>query len=299
MIRPGALRRRARRRRATPRAGSAHGFTLLEVMLALALLGMALTVLIKSAAGNIFNAQQAHMMGVVTDLARGKMYDLEEKLLKDGFTDTEQHEEDLTFSDEGWPSIHYSYKIELVELPAWEQLQKLAQGQGSGAGSGSAVKHGSGASSAGASSAGASSAGASSDSGDSSDGVPAGFGASVLGGFMSQIGGLAGFGGGGIGSLSGTGKGNADIASGLGASFVQSQYTMFQQILKDSIRRVTLTVTWQIMGSARDMKVSAFFSDAGAMDKVLNGLGSQELGSGAGSGTGGGTPVPPKTPGAP
>ena len=289
MIRPRSIRRSAPRRRATPRAGSAHGFTLLEVMLALALLGMALTVLIKSAAGNIFNAQQAHMMGVVTDLARGKMYDLEEKLLKDGFTDTEQHEEDLTFSDEGWPSIHYSYKIELVELPAWEQLQKLAQGQGSGAGSGSAVKHGSG----------ASSAGASSDSGDSSDGVPAGFGASVLGGFMSQIGGLAGFGGGGIGSLSGTGKGNADIASGLGASFVQSQYTMFQQILKDSIRRVTLTVTWQIMGSARDMKVSAFFSDAGAMDKVLNGLGSQELGSGAGSGTGGGTPVPPKTPGAP
>ena len=277
MIRPGALRRRAPRRRATPRA---HGFTLLEVMLALALLGMALTVLIKSAAGNIFNAQQAHMMGVVTDLARGKMYDLEEKLLKDGFTDTEQHEEDLTFSDEGWPSIHYSYKIELVELPAWEQLQKLAQGQGSGAGSGSAVKHGSGA---------GSSSGIGGDSGDSSDGVPAGFGGSVLGGFMSQIGGLAGFGGGGIGSLSGTGKGNADIASGLGASFVQSQYTMFQQILKDSIRRVTLTVTWQVMGSARDMKVSAFFSDAGAMDKVLNGLGSQELGSGSGTGSGSGS----------
>jgi len=280
MIRPRSIRRSAPRRRATPRAGSAPGFTLLEVMLALALLGMALTVLIKSAAGNIFNAQQAHMMGVVTDLARGKMYDLEEKLLKDGFTDTEQHEEDLTFSDEGWPSIHYSYKIELVELPAWEQLQKLAQGQGSGAGSGSAVKHGSGA---------GSSSGIGGDSGDSSDGVPAGFGGSVLGGFMSQIGGLAGFGGGGIGSLSGTGKGNADIASGLGASFVQSQYTMFQQILKDSIRRVTLTVTWQIMGSARDMKVSAFFSDAGAMDKVLNGLGSQELGSGSGTGSGSGS----------
>ena len=55
-----------------------NGFTLLEVMIGLALLGLALTVLIKSAAGNIFNSQQAHMIGVVTDLARGKMYDIEE-----------------------------------------------------------------------------------------------------------------------------------------------------------------------------------------------------------------------------
>jgi len=43
-----------------------RGFTLLEVMIALALLGFGLTVLIKSAAGNIFNAQQAHMIGVGT-----------------------------------------------------------------------------------------------------------------------------------------------------------------------------------------------------------------------------------------
>ena len=80
-----------------------RGFTLLEVMFGLVLLGLALTVLIKSTAGNIFSAQQAHMMGVVTDLARGKMYDLEEKLLHDGFSDTEQHEEDQTFTYEGDP----------------------------------------------------------------------------------------------------------------------------------------------------------------------------------------------------
>ena len=56
------------------------GFTLLEVMFGLILLGLALTVLIKAAAGDIFSTQQAHMLGVVTDLARGKMYDLEEQL---------------------------------------------------------------------------------------------------------------------------------------------------------------------------------------------------------------------------
>ncbi|HEX7839938.1 MAG TPA: prepilin-type N-terminal cleavage/methylation domain-containing protein, partial [Kofleriaceae bacterium] len=197
------------------------GFTLLEVMIALAVLGLGLTVLIKSAAGNIFSSQQAHMMGVVTDLARGKMYDLEEKLLHDGFSDTEQHEEDQTFSDEGWSSIHYSYKIELVELPGWDQLQKLVQGTGSGSGA----------------------AGKGSAAG-SDEGGGGGFENSMLGGMMSQFGGLAGFGGGGIGSLGGSGKGSADVASAMGASFVQSQYSMFQQILKDSIRKVTLTVTW-------------------------------------------------------
>src|SRR4051812_46966551 len=91
-----------------------RGFTLLEVMIALAILGFGLVVLLKSAAGSIFNAQQAHMIGVVTDLARGEMYEIEEKLLKDGFQDTDQSEEGKTFADEGWPNVRYSYKVEEV-----------------------------------------------------------------------------------------------------------------------------------------------------------------------------------------
>ncbi|HEY0480927.1 MAG TPA: prepilin-type N-terminal cleavage/methylation domain-containing protein [Kofleriaceae bacterium] len=243
-----------------------RGFTLLEVMIGLALLGLALTVVIKSAAGNIFNAQQAHMMGIVTDLARGKMYDLEEKLVKDGFSDMEQHEEDQPFTDEGWPAIHYSYKIELVELPGFDQLQALAQGSGSAgrAGSGSAGSAGSG--------------------GDEGGG----FQNSMLGGMMAQFGGL----GGGLGG--GSGKGG-DINAAAGASFIQGQYSMFQQILKVTIRKVSLTVNWQVMGSDRDMKVVAFLTDAGAMDKVISGMGSQDLDdakAGSGSGSGSGRPNP-------
>ena len=238
------------------------GFTLLEVMFGLILLGLGLTVLIKAAAGDIFSTQQAHMLGVVTDLARGKMYDIEEKLLKDGFSDTEQHEEDQTFSDEGWPLIKYSYKVELVELPNFDTLQALASGSGSAAGHPGAA--GSGAA-----------AGAGSD-------VPAGFENSMLGGMLSQFGGLGGASG-------GSGKGG-DINASIGSSFIQSQYSMFQEILKDTIRKVTLTVNWQVMGSDRDMKVVAFFTDAASMDKVLNGIGSQELqGSGSGSGSGKGS----------
>ena len=243
------------------RRPATRGFTLLEVMLGLALLGLGLTVLIKSAAGSIFSAQQAHMMGVVTDLARGKMYDIEEILLKDGFSDTELHEDDKTFEEEGWPAVHYSYKVEEVELPGWEQLQALSQAHAA-AGSGSAGS------------------GSGSDKGGL-DGTSGGFGDSALGGMLSQFGGFGGSSGAGSG-------GNIDAANG--GAFVQAQYTMFQQILKVSIRKVSLTVTWQVMGNDRDMKVVAFFTDAAAMDKVISGMGSTDLpdaGSGSGSGGGG------------
>ena len=238
------------------------GFTLLEVMIGLALLGFALTVLIKSAAGNIFNARQAQMMGVVTDLARGKMYDIEETLIKDGYSDTGLSDADDTctdykpFEEEGWPDVQWCAKIEEVELPSWDKLQTMAAGSGSGS--------------------------AGSGSGAGSGEMPGGFQDSALGGMMSMLGG--GFAGGGSTSK--------DADSMAGASFIQGQYNMVQQVLKVSIRKVTLYVKWQVVGSDRDMRVVAYFTDAAAMDKVLSGLGSQELpeaGTGSGSGSGSGS----------
>jgi hypothetical protein len=240
----------------------------MEVMIGLAMLGVALVVLIKSAGNNIFNARQAQMIGVATDLSRGKMYDIEELLLKDGFTETDQSEgsigeEETTtkvdpntgeltitretkgrdgkcFEEEGWPNICYAYKVEQVELPSFEDLQAMAQGR---AGSGSA---GSGS--------------------DGSGEAPRGFADSALGGILSMMGGMGGGGG-----------GSGDIDSAMGGAFLQGQYTMVQQVLKASIRKVTLVVWWDVMGRERDLKTVAFFTDASAMDKVLMGLGSQDL----------------------
>lgn len=237
-----------------------RGFTLLEVMLALALMGLGLVVLIKSAAGNIASSEEAHMMGIATDLARGKMYDIEEILLKDGFTDTDQSQEsDKCFDDEGWPSVCYSYKVEEPKLPSYDELQSMAQGA---AGSGSA---GSG-------------------SGFGSDQVPGGFENSALGGMIGMMGAFGG--------------GKQDIDAAQGGALIQSQYSMFQEILKVSVRKVTLTVKWKVLGRDRDMKVVAFFTDAGAMDKVLSGQGATELpdntSGGGGSGSTSKTPTPTK-----
>ncbi len=241
---------------------STKGFTLLEVMIGLAILGFSLTVLIKSASGSMGTAIKSQMMGVATDLSRGKMYDIEEKLLKDGFTDTDQSEEGRDFAEEGWPSITYSYKVEQVELPSWDDLQSMAQGR---AGSGSNTGSG----------------GSGSGSGDAST---SGFQNSALGGMLSQLGG--GFGG------SASGGGGADVDSKNGASFIQGQYSLVQEVLKVSIRKVTLTVHYKVVGETEDMVTVAFFTDASAMDKVLMGFGSQEIpdatGSGSGSGSGSG-----------
>ncbi len=93
-----------------------RGFTLLEVMIALAILFMALVMLLRATAGNIYTADRSYMTGVATELARAKMYDLEEELRKEGFSDVDE-EESGDFVDEGWPDIRWEAEIIRPELP--------------------------------------------------------------------------------------------------------------------------------------------------------------------------------------
>lgn len=246
------------------RLRSARGFTMLEVMIALAILGFGLVVLIRSTGTSIMVAKESQMMGLVTDLSRAKMYDIEEILMKDGFSDSDQSEDSKSFDDEGHPEISYSYKVEQVELPSFEQLNAIGKG-GKGASSG-----GSGA------------VGSARGSGAFTDEQLGAFGNSMFGGMMQSLGGLGG--------ASGGGQKNIDGA--MGASFMQGQYQMIQETLKVSIRKVALTVTYDVLGRPRTLATVAYFTDASAMDKVLSGLGSQELpsSSGSGSGSGSGTP---------
>ncbi|MEP6865690.1 MAG: prepilin-type N-terminal cleavage/methylation domain-containing protein [Deltaproteobacteria bacterium] len=251
-------------------AKTPRGFTLIEVMFALALLGLALVVLIKSSSSSIFNAEQAHMLGVATDLGRGEMYEIEETLLKDGFSDTDQSQDDYKgFDEQGWPQIKYSYKIEAVEMPSFDQLQALATGHGSAA----AAAAGAGSSALG------SGLGSGFSLGSSVDPLNT-FQNSALGGMMSMMGGM--------GSASASASGVTGSQAG---ALIQSQYSMFQQILKVSVRKVTLKLKWQVLGYDRDLTFVAFYTDPSAMDQVLSGAGATDMGdtSGGGSGSGSGS----------
>lgn len=98
------------------------GFTLIEVMIALAILATALTILLRGAAINVSSSQRAQIMTAATELARSKMYDIEETLLEKGFGELEEDEEG-DFEDEGWPQIKWKYQIVKIELPNVEAMQ--------------------------------------------------------------------------------------------------------------------------------------------------------------------------------
>jgi hypothetical protein len=80
-----------------------------------------------------------------------------------------------------------------------------------------------------------------------------------------------------------------------GASMIQNQYSMFQEVLKVSVRKVTLSLTWTVLGSKRDMKVVAFFTDPTAMNKTLLGQASGALEASGGGGGGSGNSSTPST----
>jgi general secretion pathway protein I len=232
------------------------GFTLLEVMIALAILASALTILVRSVGRNVGVAQEAEALTVVTNLARAKMADLEENLIKDGFLETDQSSEG-DFGDDGWADITWKAKVEQVEMPSFDQLQQLQSAQvakGSGAGSGSG-------------------------SGEEEEG--GGFADSALGGMFNLMGGMGGA---------------SDAASAAGGSFIQQQFELVQEVLKASIRKVTLTIHWKVMGKDQELPVVAYFTDPAGMNKVIGSLG-MDTGNPPANPGDGGNPPPPSPPG--
>jgi general secretion pathway protein I len=215
-------------------ARGARGFTLVEVMIALAILGLALTMLVRSIAGNIGSAQQSMYMGLVADLGRGKMYDIEEHLAQEGMKDTEEHEEG-DFDDEGWPAIKWEYRIIPVELPSFDKLLGMSQGGGSGSGSGS---------------------GEDADG----DGVPDPaaldrFNNSAIGQLMSMFGG-------------GMAQGDAGLGEA-NLGMVQMVYPMIQDVLKKSIRKIVLTIRWDTGFEAEHVDFVMYVTDTAAMCKAI------------------------------
>jgi general secretion pathway protein I len=121
------------------------GFTLLEVVIAVAILGVSLTVLLQSQAASLDNAGRSRDLTVATLLARGKMIDIEKHLFHDGFQmNTEDEEGD--FTDEGHPDYKWHTRISEVEF----DLSKLMDvcGTMGGKGGGSPVGGGNGGDSA-------------------------------------------------------------------------------------------------------------------------------------------------------
>jgi general secretion pathway protein I len=107
--------------RAKKRGG---GFTLLEVMIAMAILAGALTWMTVGVSRNIKAENHAKLMTTGTFLAREKMVDLEDDLYEKGFGEFEK-EQSGQFDDKGFSRFTWKAIVDKVELPSAEQLQTV------------------------------------------------------------------------------------------------------------------------------------------------------------------------------
>ncbi len=111
-----------------PRAGAGiGGFTLLEVMVAVAILSMSLTSLLSSQMAAMRATRYARGVSVAAFLAEGKLLDIEVELQIDGWgSDDKTFEGD--FSEEGWPDIRYECLVDFIEVPDFNALQQAKDG---------------------------------------------------------------------------------------------------------------------------------------------------------------------------
>src|SRR5262245_51910813 len=92
------------------RASRAIGFTLLETMVALAILALSLMAIFRLNSGAVSMHAYSKKLTVASLLARSKMTDLEQELYDKGFNNDDE-EKTGDFSDEGWSSFKWRAKI--------------------------------------------------------------------------------------------------------------------------------------------------------------------------------------------
>ena len=215
---------------ATKRA-SAAGFTLLEVMVALAILGLALTAILSAQAGLYDVNVQARNLSIGTTAARCKMTELEELLLKDGYPEIDQTDEGPCCADESPTGVTCKWAIERVVLPDPVQTEGGDGGVSSGDGGGSS-----------------------------------GGGLGGLGALMSAGQSPGSIGDGGIGALSqmlsaGSGPNGQPGVNGIAGMAMMIVYPQLKPMLEASIRRITVEVVWNEGPKEREIKLVQFVTN--------------------------------------
>src|SRR5690606_31928718 len=119
----GAMRRPVARGRVDRR--SLRAFTLLEIMVAVAILGLSLTVILSAQAGLYSSGAYARNISQATGLARCKMSEVEEYLLKFGYPLDSQTDEGPCCEDDSRGPMRCSWAIETVTLPEPTSMETL------------------------------------------------------------------------------------------------------------------------------------------------------------------------------
>jgi len=94
----------------------ARGFTLLEVMVAMAILAVSLVAIIGINGGTVRSHGYAKRLTIATMLARSKMADIETHFFHEGFTSQFDQTMSGDFSDEGWPDFKWMAEIVVPDV---------------------------------------------------------------------------------------------------------------------------------------------------------------------------------------
>ena len=112
---------------AAGRADGAAGFTLLEVMIAVAILSVSLMALSLTVIRSLRASHHARLMTQATFLCRLKFGEIEDEFVVDGFKDDAGTvEKKGTFDDPLFKTFSWSYTMQKIELPNADQIQTAA-----------------------------------------------------------------------------------------------------------------------------------------------------------------------------
>lgn len=109
-----------------------RGFTLIEVAISLAILGLALGVFMDGTIGSLSTTSDVRHLTRASLLAPAVMAEIEHKLAKDGFPAFDETK-GCEFEIQGLNEFGCEYSVKKVDLPIGDMLMKLFTGGGGGA----------------------------------------------------------------------------------------------------------------------------------------------------------------------
>ena len=118
----------ARRAPGPCRSSNASGFTLLEVLVAVAILAISLTSLLTSQMNALRATRYAQQVTAAAFLADYQLIEIEWKIKQEenGWGDNDKEYEG-DFSEQGWPDITYKCLVDMIEMPDYTALQAAAE----------------------------------------------------------------------------------------------------------------------------------------------------------------------------
>jgi general secretion pathway protein I len=204
--------------------GTRRAFTLLEVMVAVAILGLGLVTILTAQTGLFASSKRAATMSEAVSLARCKMSEIEEQLLRNGYQLTAQDEEGPCCEDEE-SALRCKWSIAPVTLPDFNAASADA---GAGDTSGGMTLEG---------------------LGSAKDDLSKGDTAGAMGNIQEMMG-------------SGIGAGGPSMGAGALAPLAMGLvYPQLKAMLEASIRKVSVRVVWSEGSIERDVSVTQYLTN--------------------------------------